>query len=82
MAIATPQPLQLTSAPIWAPPEVVGMYALCPVDVLAPESQFVVPVFANAEQHGVDGFQLRMVFDNSLVHVRAVEPSGLFQCAF
>lgn len=81
IAIATPQPLQLSSAPIWTPPDVVGVYALGPVEVLASGVQFQVTVFGNAQSHSVEGFQLRVEFETNLMHVLAVEPSGLFQCA-
>jgi hypothetical protein len=81
VAVATPQPLKLSQAPIWAPPEVVGVYALGPVDVLTVGVQFQLPVFANAQQHSVEGFQLRVEFDTNVIHVAAVEPSGLFQYA-
>lgn len=82
VAAATPQPLMLAASPVWTPPDVLGVYALGPVDILAPGVQFQVPVYGNALTHSVEGFQLRVEFDTNLTSVSTVEPSGLFQYAF
>ena len=81
VAAATPQPLVLTAAPVWTPPNVVGVYALGPVEVLAPGGQFQLPVFGNAQKYSVEGFQLRIEFETDLISVVAVQSSGLFQYA-
>jgi hypothetical protein len=70
----------LRQEPAPVPPAVIGAYAVGPQSSVQPGDQFLVSIFARADQHSVDAFELSIFWQADYLTLDFVHSAATFMC--
>ena len=62
--------------------DTIGIYGIVPQHALHPEETFSLALFANAGSNSVNGFQVKVIYDQAILQFQAVQQADGFMCVF